>query len=170
MCHITVGVIVTQSHRSGHLGWKGPDVVPAACICSMHTQSEPWEAGSSGLFPRQLILSKVNVCKNVPSTGWHLTLLSSWYIIVLSGWDWKECHGKHGRKVDFFCVWMCLKLFWLHVSYVPWAVLTYVGSWHCTLVHTLLWMSFERQSKINLLLISSPSYHMRLVKWAWGSS
>lgn len=37
--------------------------MPAVCICSTHTQSEPWEAGSSGLFPRQLILSKVNVCK-----------------------------------------------------------------------------------------------------------
>lgn len=63
MCHITVCIVVTQSHQSGHLGRKGLDVLLAACICSGHTQNEPWEAGSSGLFPRQLILSKVNVCK-----------------------------------------------------------------------------------------------------------
>lgn len=164
-------VIVTQSHQSGHLGWRGPDVVPAVCICSTHTQSEPWEAGSSGLFPRQLILSKVNVCKKcsfnrvAPDTAEFLIHNSSQWL-GLERMSWKTW-----QKSGFL---LCMDVFEALLTarfiYVPWAVLTYVSSWHCTLVHTLLWMSFERQSKINLLLISSPSYHMRLVKWAWGSS
>lgn len=63
-------------------GWKSLEALLAACTDSVGIQKELWEAGASGLFPRQLILSKVNVCKKcsfslvAPDTADFLTRIS----------------------------------------------------------------------------------------------
>lgn len=105
------------SSSMAQAGWKSLEGLLAACIYSADIQNELWEAGSRVLFPRQLIISKVNMCKKCSFSLVAPTLLTSQSTLGLTDWYSKEYHWKQGRKVALFCICMCSSNFWLQVSY-----------------------------------------------------
>lgn len=114
--HITVCTIVNQSCQKWPssmvlAGWKSLEVLPAACVYPVDTQKELWEPASSGLFSRQLGLSKVNGC-NKHSCSLLAPDTADFLMHISPHWPGLRVHHwKPGREAALVCVCMVMSSF-----------------------------------------------------------